>query len=379
MLFALLLFTFAADPTNTVFHLKDAMFVLLMAYNIVFFQADWRRLVYFFIGLVAITVPLLLAVARGEIIDEEFVVGLYKSLAPLCLLPWIHCYDVVRLARWPVFITGLIVVVLFWIIIIVPETETAIYMYMKTTNETIMMANRYFLGFKFFCMYHKSTACFLFVFAVAFYQCITKGKRTLPALLVFVVLFNTFLVSGTRMTILFPFLVMGVILFHFYHRKRYYNYVLYPLLVLAGLLFVFLVIKLMADTSEPSNIVKYAHLTSYKKLFDECPSYLLWGQGPGTRFYSEGFHRMSLQTEWTYVELVRYMGVFALLVLALFLWPICQLWKYSRQDELCWVLGSAYVVYLIIAGTNPLLLSSTGMFALLLIYSFLARIEDKRP
>lgn len=378
LLFALLLFFFAADPTNTLFHMKDIAFLLLMAYNVAFFQAEWRRLIYFFMGAVAITVPWLLAVARGEVLDEEFIMGLYKALAPLCLLPWIHCYDVVRLARWPVFITGLVVVLLFWVIICVPETETAIYMYMKTTDETIMMANRYFLGFKFFCMYHKSTACFLLVFSVAFYHCIRAGKRTIASFLVFAVLFNTFLVSGTRMTILFPFLVMGGIFFHFYRDKRYYNYVLYPFSVLVLVIFVVLVLKLMADTAEPSNLVKYAHLTSYKELFDANPAYLLWGQGPGARFYSEGFHRMSVQTEWTYVELLRYMGVFSLLILAVFLWPLYGLWKRRRQDECCYVLGIAYGVYLVIAGTNPLLLSSTGMFTLLVVYSFLSRMESSK-
>lgn len=378
LLFALLLFFFAIDPTNTIFHLKDAAFVLLMAYNLFFFQARWCKLFYFFIGVAAITIPLLLAMARGEVLDGEFVMGLYKALAPLCLLPWIHCYDVVRLARWPVFVTGLVVILLFWIIIIVPETETAIYMYMKTTNETIMMANRYFFGMKFFCMYHKSTACFLLVFAVAFYSCIRSGKRTLSSFLVFVVLMNTFLVSGTRMTVLFPFLVMGIILFHFYHDKRYFNYVLYPLLFMAAMIFVILIVKLMSDTSEPSNLVKYAHLVSYKNLFEEHPLYLLLGQGPGTRFFSAGFHRMCLQTEWTYVELIRYMGIFSALMLFVFLWPFYRLWKYRRQDELCYVLGAAYGVYLVIAGTNPLLLSSTGMFTLLVIYSFLERIDKRR-
>lgn len=378
LLFALLLFCFAADPTNTLFHLKDVSFVLLVFYNCLFFQARWSRLVYFLIGELSILIPWLFAVARGELIDTDFLFILIKSMAPLCLLPWIHHYDLLRLARWPVFISGMLVLLLFWVIIIVPETETAIYMYMKTTSETVMMSNRYFLGVKVFCMYHKSTACFLLVFALAVYHCLKQRPFPWFSLLIVVVMLHLFAISGTRMTMLFPVLVLGLLVFHFYGNKRYYNYVLYPMLGLAGLVFVILLYKLADDVSEPSNIVKFAHLVSYKDFFEEHPLFMLVGQGPGTRFYSVGFHRMTLQTEWTYVELVRYMGMFALGVLFLFFYPIYLLWRYRHQSEICYVLLYAYLIYLLIAGTNPLLLSSTGMFTLLLTYSFLARMEANK-
>ncbi len=181
------------------------------------------------------------------------------------------------------------------------------------------------------------------------------------------------------MTMLFPFLIMGLITFHFYHDKRYYNYVLYPLLGLAGVLFVVFVFMLAADASEPSNLVKFAHMQSYKDLFEENPMYLLTGQGPGARFYSLGFHRMTVQTEWTYLELVRYVGIFSLPILFIFVRPLVLLWRNRRRSELCYVLFFAYGIYLMVAGTNPLLLSSTGMFTLLLTYSFLERIDEYKP
>ncbi len=376
LLFGLLLFCFAADPANALFHLKDIAFVLLMGYNVVFLQAKWKRLVYFVIGLICIFIPWLIATARGEVLDEVFTFSLCKAMAPLCLLPWIHHYNVLKLARWPVFITGLVMIILFWSITFLPEAEGPIYAFMQTTNDTVLMAHRYFLGFKFFCMYHRSTASFLLIFAVAFYQCIRGGRRTWASVLVAVVLLNTFLVSGTRMTMLFPFLIMGLITFHFYHDRRYFNYVLYPLLGLAGMLFVVFVFMLAADASEPSNLVKFAHMQSYKDLFEENPIYLLTGQGPGARFYSLGFHRMTVQTEWTYLELVRYVGIFSLPILFIFIHPLVLLWRNRRSSELCYVLFFAYGVYLLVAGTNPLLLSSTGMFTLLLTYSFLEHIDE---
>ncbi|MDE7378377.1 MAG: ligase [Paraprevotella sp.] len=377
-LFAFLIFLFAIDPTNTIFHLKDVAFVLLMAYNVVFFKPDYRKFLYFAVGCLAITLGWLFATMRGMVTDGDFCFILYKSLAPLLLLPWIHHYDVLRLSRWPVFCTGFLIIMLFWIIVFIPQTETAIYLFMRKSDDTIMMSWRAFLGIRVFCMYHKSTVSFLLVFAIAFYQTIHKERRTFQAVMVALVLIHTFVISGTRSTMLLPFLLMGLIIFKFYHDKRYYNYVLYPVLGLAAVAFFLLLYKLLSETTEPSNMVKYAHLTSYGELFEENPLYFLWGEGPGTRFYSAGFHKMSLQTEWTYVELIRYMGVFCVLVLFLFLYPLVKIWKLRHRDDSCYVIAFAFFIYMIIAGTNPLLLSSTGMFTLLTVYSFLDRIETQR-
>lgn len=375
ILFSFLIFLFAADPTNSLFHLKDVVFVLFMGYNVACFRPDYNKFLYFIIGCLGITMGWLFAVIRGIPIDGDFCFILYKSLAPLLLLPWIHRYDVLRLSRWPVFITGLLIISLFWIIVFIPQTETGIYLFMRGSNDTIMMSWRTFLGIRVFCMYHKSTVSFLLVFAYAFYQAIHKDKRTIASVLVALVLIHTFAISGTRSTMLLPFLLMGMIVFKFYHDKRYYNYVLYPVLGFAFIAFFLLLYKLLAETTEPSNMVKYAHLASYGELFEDNPLYLLWGEGPGTRFYSSGFHKMSLQTEWTYVELIRYMGVFCVSVLFLFLYPLVRIWKLRHKDDSCYVIAFAFFIYMIIAGTNPLLLSSTGMLTLLTVYSFLERME----
>jgi hypothetical protein len=43
-LFFFLVLVIMLDPTNTVLHLKDVFFVLLVGYNIVFFKPDFRYL-----------------------------------------------------------------------------------------------------------------------------------------------------------------------------------------------------------------------------------------------------------------------------------------------------------------------------------------------
>lgn len=378
ILFVLLLFCFAADPTNAIFHAKDIAFLLLIAYNLIFLQAKWNKIIYFVMGEVAILIPYLIAVARGEYIDHDFAFVLVKSMAPLCLLPWIHHYDVLKLSQWPTVITACIVIILFWTIFFLPETELFIYEFMRSKDNTIMMANRSFLGKEIFCMNHKATASFLIILAVFFYRSITKDKLSWLSILGCCILINVFLITGSRMTMLFPFFTIGLILFHFYRDKRYYNYFIYPFLAIVGLCFFFLLYVLASEINEPSNLVKYAHLESYKTLFSENPLYLLFGQGPGARYYSMGFHRMTVQTEWTYIELVRYMGIFSFLIFFIFFYPLYHLYKKRTESDLAIVIFYAFAVYLLIAGTNPLLLSSTGMFSLLVVYSFLAKDEQTR-
>ena len=134
---------------------------------------------------------------------------------------------------------------------------------------------------------------------------------------------------------------------------------------------------LLMEEDEPSNLVKYAHLASYKELFNENPLYLLLGQGPATEFYSIGFRKMTLKTEWTYLELLRNYGMLCLPILYVILRPLFELIKLSFKYDSALTIAAAYIIYLVIAGTNPLLLSSTGMLVILSAYSFLEHLKKK--
>jgi hypothetical protein len=53
---------------------------------------------------------------------------------------------------------------------------------------------------------------------------------------------------------------------------------------------------------------------------------------------------------------------------------LVNLWK-NFQNNLSYTLFWAYLAYLLIAGTNPLLLSSTGMVVLLIVYSYVEKLK----
>ena len=120
-----------------------------------------------------------------------------------------------------------------------------------------------------------------------------------------------------------PFSLLGISIFNTVSQGRRAKYFIYPLLVLIGCAFLFLIFLLVTEKGEASNAIKFGHLPSYWQLFNDHPEYLLIGQGPATSFYTEGFHEMTLQTEWTYLELLRNYGLLSLPILGVFAYPWC--------------------------------------------------------
>lgn len=374
-LFMLLVFLFVADPTNTILGLKSHVFALLLLYNLVFFKADWSKIIYILIPVACVLVSFIFATMQGSHVDMGALKDLLLSFAPLVLLLWAGHYDMVRLSVAPVVVAAIVVLALFWTVCFMPELEGLIYNYMGKHNDTIMMSNRVILGFRIFCMYPKSTVAFLPVFGYLVYKSMTRSKNRIWNILLMLVLLHMFVISGTRSSVLFPVLLVGVMVFVYCRNGRYLRYVVYPAVAAFVVLFFAVLAMLLLETDEPSNLVKYAHLTSYKELFETNPQYLLMGQGPCTEFYSMGFRKMTLQTEWTYVELIRNYGIMCLPILYVILLPIYRLFRQAQRHDSALAIALAYIVYLIIAGTNPLLFSSTGMLVLLSAYSYTDRLK----
>lgn len=374
-IFMLLIFLFVADPTNTIFGLKNVVFALLFLYSFVFFKADYSKILYFLIPVLAVTLSWVFAIMQGNHVNMEELKGVYTAFMPLLLLMWVGHYDVLRLSVFPLAITAVIVLALFWTIFFVPIVEAPIYEFMGSHNGTIMMSNRVFLGVKIFCMYPKSTAAFMPVFGFMAYRMVTKENRTFVSVLVTFLLLHMFLISGTRSSVLLPIFLFALIVFIYCRNGRYMKYLIYPLAIIFVIAFFFLLFMLLTEDDEPSNVVKYAHLASYKELFLSNPEYLIFGQGPGTSFYTEGFRKMTFKSEWTYLELLRNYGLMCLPILYVILRPLFSLFKLAKEHDSALAIAFSYIIYLIIAGTNPLLLSSTGMLVLLTVYSYSYKLK----
>ncbi len=377
VLFFLFAFVVMLDPTATVLGLKDKVFILLMAYNLVFLRPSFRFVPHIALVFVAVICAYLSGVLQQRACDVDDVMTVMKAFSPLFLLLWIHHYDVVRLALVPAVLVAMIVVGIFIFSSISPVYEGAIFYFMKDHNDMVMMTHRYILGIKMFGIYYKSFVCLIMPLFFFYYR-LTHVTRRIQWLYVFPAVLMTvaFFFSGTRATMLLPFFLIVVLSYRRITAFPKLRYVLYPLVALGGIMFLALLIMMAMEKGEASNAIKFAHLLSYQHLFDQQPLTFLFGQGLHTRFYSAGFHKLTYETEWTYIELIRTYGAFSLLILFTILFPLLRLLRHVRNDYVLGIMLS-YVAYLLIAGTNPLLISSSGMLVVLMAYSYMCKLETE--
>lgn len=377
ILFSLLVFIIMVDPTNSVLHLKDILFILLVGYNILFFKPDFSLLPLILGVYIALMLSLIFSEMQATHIDMVFFIGMLKAYAPLILLLWVRHYDILKLSIAPAALMGVIITIIYIAVASSELIEFFVYKFVSAHNDMIKMSERHFLGFKIYGMYYKSMVTLLLPYAWCTYHLLYGNRRhRLGLALICVLLTFAFFTSGTRSTMLVPLALVGVLLFsnmNHYPRARYF---IYPVAAFFCVFFLLILTLLASDKGESSNFVKYGHLTSFADLFTAHPEYLLWGQGIGTNFYSIGFHRMTNQTEWTYLELLRGHGIFIICFLILLLYPVRTFWQH-RKDSMTFTLTACYFMFLLIAGTNPLLSSSTGMIIIVTAYSIAYRLRAK--
>ncbi len=374
----LLLFLFILvlmlDPTSTILHLKDKVFIVVVAYNIVFFRPSFRFFPHIMLVFAALTCSLVSGMLQGNGIIMDEALADYKAFSPLILLLWVHHYDFIRVSLAPAIITALVVITIYGLSTYDGRIEGAIYMYMKEHDETAMMSHRYLLGIKIFAIYYKSFVTLTFPMFFYYYKIYNHPKHWYLTIIPVAIFTFAFFLSGTRATMMLPFFMLVLVGYKSIGKLRRWKYAFYPMLVLFAIVFVIMIIVLASEKGEASNIIKYAHLTSYMQLFEQHPIYLLFGQGIGTEFYTIGFHRFVNITEWTYLELIRDYGLFSIMILFTLFYPFFQMWQH-RDNSFCFGMMGAYVAYILIAGTNPLLVSSTGMIVILSIYSYICNSD----
>lgn len=268
--------------------------------------------------------------------------------------------------------TLLIVVVTGVSYIILLHNPTAfdeLYKYFVVEKKVAVYALRQYGDYTLLMMFYKTSPLLIFPLAYYLHKLLilkNRSKLTLSVLALVAIIITLFL-SGTRANIVsLGSMLLFYILFYAYKKSK-------PLALLVGsvylLLFFYGASKLASvflSSSEISNTIKLGHLLSYFEHFSNHIGVLLFGQGIGGTIYSTGVHSTVTVTELSYFELVRIWGLpVTLLFGTILLAPIYKELKKQSVSHLF----IAYIAYLFIAGTNPLLFSSTGMLVLVYVFS----------
>lgn len=365
------------DPTNGLLHLKDKVFIAVVAYCVVAYKIDIKYLAHVLLPIVAIAMSYVLSIMQGNIADMDEVLAAFKSIMPLIMLLWIKHFNVIKIMGIPAVLVCVISITCWLLMLYNPVLESIIYKYNMDHDATMQMSKRTIMGVQIFGCYYKSFVSIMFVMFSVIYGMLNTQKTfaKFGYIILFVIFMFVCAISGTRSTMLLPFAMIGMASYRQIMAHEKVRYLLLPILFIFFVVFLGVVFMLASETSEYSNSIKYAHVGSYIDLFIEHPQYLLFGQGPGTEFYTEGFRAYVVRTEWTYLDLVRNYGIGSLMIMSVFIFPLWRLRK-SLSDNYVFGIYCTYIIYLFIAGTNPLLMSSTGMAVILAIYSFMENYDN---
>lgn len=176
------------------------------------------------------------------------------------------------------------------------------------------------------------------------------------------------IVSGTRANVLFP--IFFIVAFYMFSTKNKSKLIKYTFIAIAIISVVFFAGNLLEVFNEAfivkgeaSDTVRQGHIEGIKDLVNNDPWIILRGSGMGSEFYSYGSDSYVSSIEWSYIDLWRQMGLLFFFLFLVFVFRPLFYWhevgKYKKY---------AYVTYLCIAATNPLLFSSTSYLVFIYMY-----------
>lgn len=370
---AIFCFVIIIDPPDILLHAKLPTYILLFLFLFIRYKKfNGNAIIVLTVIYSILLFTNIIGLMRGNTMDIPFTIGTYKTFIMCFLLLFAHHTRFYENMLFPCICVGLIVVSIYILCIFFPWLQRIIYNWSVSHDYFLMMSRRRFLGIDIFSVFYRSLPLLVFPLALYSFKLFDEGRRQVRTVLSFLIVFFALLFGGTRACMLSGIFVAGFALFYSLRRTalgKIVSSLILFLFFVGGLVLVFL---LLSESGEESNSVKFGHLASYSNLIENDPFVLLWGQGAGAQFFSIGFGRMTSQTEWSYFELFRWFGVVGgLIFIVIYSYPLVVLFsskiirKYDKPIKL------AYLFYLVIAGTNPLMLGSSGILALLIMYSYI--------
>lgn len=373
LLINIFVFALIVDPANQLFKIKDIIFILLALFLII--QKSKVKSAFIIAILTiyfVITVTYLRGILSGYRFDLDFTLYIFKTFTPLLLLLWINKLSFFDKILLPGVVVSIITIFVTVILLFYPETLTITYNYFVNEKQLLGISHRQFLGLDSTSVYYRSLTLLIIPSTVLFYRSLfdSKTNRKMYFILSSLFFISLFL-GGTRASILSAIVSILIISSMKLYQKKLGRIIL-PILTSGFLIcFSLIIFLLLSDTQETSNAAKYGHLKSYETLFQEDPAIFIFGSGAGSMFYSTGGGGMISQSEWTYIEFIRMFGfIGAFIILILYFIPLFLLYKKRKILRYWFPFLLGYLLYLLIGGTNPYLVGSNGMLAILIIYSY---------
>lgn len=358
------------DPTNELLGIKSLAFgICLIYYSFYLFYKHFAiktsSLKFCIFAASFILYGILLAHIREKGIDESFQNSFFQIvLFSLFILPLSQLstneifsinYNVGKLLAY-------LILVVFVFYLSSPDNGALLYHYLMNDHKvpTILISHREFLGIRTIAFFYK-TAPFLF-FASLYKLNYLKSFRDY---IILVVLLIPIFITGSRTPTLCGLVIIGYYFISFSRMspklKVFFSFIFV-------VIFIVLVAFLLLEKDEVSNQIKSGNLNNYLEDIFSSGGNIIIGSGIGSLFYNvRGF--WAPYSELTYFDILRFWGLIGgtIFIITVFFPSILITSKEKKIQSF----GLAYLLYMILAGTNPFLFSSTGWFCLMMGYTIL--------
>lgn len=374
-----LLFTdVVIDPSNQIFHLKYVLFVfvfVIWAPSLLNKQLALPKSLGLILIFVCVFMPfysISVGLINHYLQNTSFGEIVYFNSFFFFLLILITANEKIELTKifnYSTLLIILITIVSYSILIYNPNTFGLLYDYFVVNKRVAIYGLRNYGDYTLLMMFYKTSP--LLVFPLSYYLnqlLISQDKKhVLIKSLFFIAIAITLFLSGTRANLLSLLLIVLFYIFYFaYKQSKPLFFILGFALLLIATYGLSTLGGILLSASETSNMIKFGHVISYIEHFSNHIGVLIFGQGLGSTFYSSGVNSIVSITELTYFELIRIWGLPITLIFCAIL--IIPLYKEIKERKMSHRF-IAYLAYLFIAGTNPLLLSSTGMLVFVYVFT----------
>lgn len=372
-IFFIFIVVISIDPTGSILHLKEPLFILLLLSSFPKLKNRKVPKSILLVLLICLLIPIygiMIAILKENFSDTEYAWGHLKSFIFIFIVLFLINLKFEDILKC-LFFCGSLIAVLTLVIFIIAQLNhdlfTAIHN-QSIENSNIIISKRIYYGISILGVYFKAGPLMLFSYVYSLYYFNSKWRFFFISLNLFALL-----MAGSRTPMLMAVFLSLIYLYDNFKLGRSLR-ILFFFFCIVGM--VSITYKLATEKGESSNDVKFNDLNSYVQVIFSGTTPLI-GDGLGSEFFSAGRNLMVSNTEQTFMDILRIYGfiIGGCLILAV-LYPFiyflsCRyrhVLKYQR-----FIL--AYVLYIILSGTNPLLICSTGMLVWALGLTFVYQIK----
>ncbi len=367
-----------ADPTNLIFHVKYVLFGLVFmiwlfgnyAKKLILTKKQWLILLFiaFFMPFYELSAGLINSMLHNIPVGRPVYFNSFFFFAIL-LITLSEKMALTKMFNYSSLVIVLITLGLYLILIFNTRMFGEMYKYFVMDKQVVVYALRDYGKTTLLMIFYKTSPLLVFPLSWYLYRILIEKRRKalFVNILLLVLTALTLYFSGTRANLVSLVLIVAFYFGYFLFKKSKIWFVwALALAVLVALFMLPSVAGLLFSKQEASNAIKFGYLSSYANYFDHHLLSLLFGQGIGGTFYASGLHRFVDVSELTYIELIRIWGIpISVIFFGILMAPLFTEIRPGKITHLF----IAYLAYLFIAGTNPLLLSSTGMLVLVYVFT----------